>query len=96
MSVTAQPTDVLPDDLRAALDRVADALTAVFAGDPAPYAALWALGAPPTLFGAWGPIEKGHGLPAARPAGVRISGVCGVTAPGLPSSSDDRHRTRPL
>jgi ketosteroid isomerase-like protein len=30
-------------------------------GDPAPYAALWADAADVTLFGAWGPIERGHG-----------------------------------
>jgi ketosteroid isomerase-like protein len=53
-------TPAVPADLRAALDRVADALTAMFTGDPAPYAALWAPGAQPTLYGAWGPIEKGH------------------------------------
>jgi ketosteroid isomerase-like protein len=58
-TTTDLPT-VLPDDLRAALDRVAAALTAMFTGDPAPYAALWAPGAQPTLFGAWGPTEKGH------------------------------------
>ena len=51
---------VLPADLHMALDRVADALTAMFTGDPAPYAALWAPGTQPTLFGAWGPTEKGH------------------------------------
>jgi len=32
----------------------------MLAGDPAPYAALWADGAQPTLFGAWGTVEKGH------------------------------------
>jgi ketosteroid isomerase-like protein len=50
----------VPADLRAALERVADALTAMFTGDPAPYAALWAPGVQPTLYGAWGPTEKGH------------------------------------
>jgi len=58
--MTVMDTQAPPADLRAALDRVADALTAMFAGDPAPYAALWAAGAQPTLFGAWGPTEKGH------------------------------------
>ncbi len=29
-------------------------------GDPEPYAALWAEDADVTLFGAWGPIERGH------------------------------------
>jgi ketosteroid isomerase-like protein len=59
-AITTDLPTVLPDDLRAALDRVADALAAIFTGDPAPYAALWAPGTRPTLFGAWGPIEKGH------------------------------------
>jgi hypothetical protein len=57
--MTATTTD-LPADLHVTLDRVADALTAIFTGDPAPYAALWAPGTQPTLFGAWGPTEKGH------------------------------------
>ena len=56
---TTTTTD-LPADLHVALDRVADALTAIFTGDPAPDAALWAPGTQPTLFGAWGPTEKGH------------------------------------
>ena len=54
------PTVVLPADLHAFLDRVADALAAIFRGDPAPYAALWANGEQPTLFGAWGPSEQGR------------------------------------
>ena len=47
-------------DLQQALDRMAAALAAIGSGDPAPYAALWADGADVTLFGAWGPIERGH------------------------------------
>jgi ketosteroid isomerase-like protein len=58
--MTTTDTSVVPADLHAALDRVAQALTAMFNGDPAPYAALWAPGQQPTLFGAWGPIEQGH------------------------------------
>lgn len=58
--MTATTTPTVPADLLAALDRVSDALTAMFAGEPAPYAALWAAGEQPTLFGAWGPIERGH------------------------------------
>jgi ketosteroid isomerase-like protein len=58
--MTATDAPAVPADLRAALDRVAAALTAILAGDPAPYAALWADGAQPTLFGAWGTVEKGH------------------------------------
>ena len=58
--MTSPTTPTVPADLRAALDRVADALAAMFTGDPAPYAALWAAGEQPTLFGAWGPTEQGH------------------------------------
>jgi ketosteroid isomerase-like protein len=47
-------------DLAAALDRVAAALAAMGTGDPAPYAALWPDSNDVTLFGAWGPIERGH------------------------------------
>ena len=57
-ATTTDLPDVLPADLRLALDRVAAALSAMFAGDPAPYAALWAPGAQPTLFGAWGPPRR--------------------------------------
>ena len=60
MTTTTTTTTDLPADLHMALDRVADALTAIFTGDPAPYAAMWAPGTQPTLFGAWGPTEKGH------------------------------------
>jgi ketosteroid isomerase-like protein len=59
VTTTDLPTD-LPADLHAALDRVADALAAMFTGDPEPYATLWAPGHQPTLFGAWGPCDKGH------------------------------------
>ena len=58
--MTVTLTRTVPTDLRDALDRVAAALAAMFTGDPAPYAALWATGEQPTLFGAWGPIEHGH------------------------------------
>ena len=43
-----------------ALDRVKAALTAMGSGDSQPYADLWAKRDDVTLFGAWGPIEKGH------------------------------------
>jgi ketosteroid isomerase-like protein len=46
--------------LSRALERVADGLAAMAAGNPGPYAACWADSADVTLFGAWGPIEKGH------------------------------------
>jgi ketosteroid isomerase-like protein len=53
--------DDLDADLERALDRVAAALAAMGAGDPRPYVACWADTDDATLFGAWGPIEKGHG-----------------------------------
>ena len=46
--------------LARALERVADGLAAMAVGNPGPYAACWADSAGVTLFGAWGPIEKGH------------------------------------
>ncbi len=59
--MTADQQTTVPADLEAALDRVADALSAMGRGDPAPYAALWLDSPDTTLFGAWGPIERGHG-----------------------------------
>ena len=54
-------TDIgVPADLDRALDRVAEALAAMGSGDPYPYAALWADSPDVTLFGAWGPIERGR------------------------------------
>jgi ketosteroid isomerase-like protein len=46
--------------LSRALERVADGLAEMGAGNPGPYAACWADSADVTLFGARGPIEKGH------------------------------------
>jgi ketosteroid isomerase-like protein len=43
-----------------ALERVKSALAAMGSRDPQPYAACWAESDDATLFGAWGPIEKGH------------------------------------
>ena len=56
--MTTNPT--IPADLTEALTRVEEALRAMGAGDPAPYAALWHRDADVTLFGAWGTIERGH------------------------------------
>jgi len=50
----------IPDDLRAFLAEVADALAAMGRGDPAPYAACWPQDDDVTLYGAWGPVERGH------------------------------------
>ena len=43
----------------AAREQVRTALAAMGAGDPAPYTELWAASDDVTLFGAWGPIERG-------------------------------------
>lgn len=66
----------IPADLTAALTRLEEALRAMGAGDPAPYAALWHRDADVTLFGAWGPIELGHDAVTATFAWVasRFSG----------------------
>ena len=44
----------------AARERVKDALAALSSGDPQPYMGCWADSTDVTLFGAWGPIERGH------------------------------------
>jgi ketosteroid isomerase-like protein len=46
--------------LSRAMERVADGLAAMGGGDPGPYASCWADSPEVTLFGAWGPVEKGH------------------------------------
>jgi ketosteroid isomerase-like protein len=43
-----------------ALEQVEAALAAMSSGDPEPYTKLWAGSEDVTLFGAWGPIEKGY------------------------------------
>jgi ketosteroid isomerase-like protein len=58
--MTAADVKTVPPDLARTLDRVAAALAAMGAGDPAPYAALWSRSPDVTLFGAWGPVERGH------------------------------------
>ena len=47
-------------EFETARGRVRAALAAMGAGDPAPYIDCWAAADDATLFGAWGPIEKGH------------------------------------
>ena len=42
-----------------ALERVRAALAAMGSGDPQPYSDCWAESEDATLFGAWGPIERG-------------------------------------
>jgi ketosteroid isomerase-like protein len=50
----------MPTDLNGTLDRVRVALAAMSNGDPEPYIACWAECDDATLFGAWGPIDKGY------------------------------------
>jgi ketosteroid isomerase-like protein len=58
--MSPRSTATIPDQgLADALDRLAEALAAMGAGDPEPYKACWADSGDVTLFGAWGPIEHG-------------------------------------
>jgi len=70
-----------PPDLLATLDRVADALDAIFRGDHRPYAALWAERDDVTLYGAWGPVEQGHAAVTRTFAWVASRFSDGVMAP---------------
>jgi ketosteroid isomerase-like protein len=47
------------ETLASALERVDTALRSLWSGDPEPYSACWARSDDVTLFGAWGPIERG-------------------------------------
>lgn len=47
-------------DFAEARERVKAGLAAMGSGNPQPYADCWARTDDVTLFGAWGPIEKGH------------------------------------
>ena len=48
------------DSFARARERVRAALAAMGSGNPAPYTACWAESGDITLFGAWGPIERGR------------------------------------
>jgi ketosteroid isomerase-like protein len=48
------------DVLTNALERQGAAIAAMMNGDPGPMIDSWAASDDATLFGAWGPIEKGH------------------------------------
>jgi ketosteroid isomerase-like protein len=48
------------DALTKALEQQAAAVAAILNGDPGPMIDSWAASDETTLFGAWGPIEKGH------------------------------------
>lgn len=51
---------VKANSFTAALEQVKIALAAMGSGNPQPYMDCWAQSDDVTLFGAWGPIEKGH------------------------------------
>ncbi|HEY1298528.1 MAG TPA: nuclear transport factor 2 family protein [Chloroflexota bacterium] len=53
-------TDVTSTTFDDAHAIVNDALVAIRAGDPEPWIQCWADSEDVTLFGAWGPVEKGH------------------------------------
>jgi ketosteroid isomerase-like protein len=54
------PEPAADAELQAARMRVKEALAAMGAGDPQPYMDCWLNADDVTLFGAWGPMEKGH------------------------------------
>jgi ketosteroid isomerase-like protein len=60
MQTTKRPqSSLLRRELEDTLREVDTALRAMGSGDHEPYAALWDDGPDVTLFGAWGPIERG-------------------------------------
>ncbi len=54
-----QHSETQEETLAVAIDRVDDALRAMWRGDPEPYMALWAHRDDVTLMGALGPVERG-------------------------------------
>jgi ketosteroid isomerase-like protein len=58
--MTTIDATAVPAEFRAVLDRVGEALDAMFRGDHRPYTALWADTDDVTLYGAWGRTEQGH------------------------------------
>jgi ketosteroid isomerase-like protein len=62
------------------LEEAAAAATAMQNGDPGPMINFWAVSDDTTLFGAWGPIEKGHKAvtDTMRWVGSRFSGTDAV------------------
>ena len=84
-------TTTLPQDLAEMLDRVAVALGTLGRGDPAPYAALWADSPDVTLYGAWGPMDRGHDTVTTtfRWVGGRFSGGPMVPTNDLVAVSGD-------
>lgn len=59
-SVTGDRTARAGEGLDRAMRRVQDAVMTIRSGDPQPYIDCWADDPDVTLFGAWGPIERGH------------------------------------
>ncbi|MBV9923358.1 MAG: nuclear transport factor 2 family protein [Pseudonocardia sp.] len=84
-------TATLPQGLAEALDDLAAALAAMGSGDPAPYAALWADSPDVTLFGAWGPMDRGYDTVTStfRWVGSRFSGGPIVPTHDVVGASDD-------
>jgi len=67
------------DGLDRAMRRVEDAVMTIRSGDPQPYIDCWADDPDVTLFGAWGPIERGHPALTStfRWVGSRFTGYSG-------------------
>ena len=80
------------DALATALEQEAAAFTAMQNGDPSPMISFWADSDDITLFGAWGPIEKGHKAvtETMRWVGGRFTGADAVsTEHAVVASSGD-------
>jgi ketosteroid isomerase-like protein len=77
--------------LARAMERVDSSLTAMRSGDPQPYIDCWADSADATLFGAWGPIEKGWQAvtDTFRWVGGRFTGGATVVEQSVVTSSGD-------
>jgi len=67
------------DGLDRAMRRVEDAVMVIRSGDPQPYIDCWADDPDVTLFGAWGPIERGYPALTStfRWVGSRFTGYSG-------------------
>ena len=77
--VAGERTARAEDGLDRAMRRVEDAVMVIRSGDPQPYIDCWADDPDVTLFGAWGPIERGYPALTStfRWVGSRFTGYSG-------------------
>jgi ketosteroid isomerase-like protein len=89
--VAAGPEVVVSGGFAAAPERGKLALAAMGSGDPDPYIEQWADSDDVTLFGAWGPIEKGHQrlIETFKWVGTRFSGSAMVPEDSIAFASGD-------